>query len=156
MSSAWAGQPPPESPPALVDLPDLPHAWSTPLLWVFDTIRVLMVVASLYLVYLLAFAALRAIAYQRALTASFLLAVLLSVWTQVERIGRPLSWRAPLVLLMLALGIYGALRYMTGGYRLRDFTVSSFFLPPPPRAPQPPDVSGRLRKPRPPPPQGRN
>ena len=76
-------------PPPLVDLPDLPHAWSTPYLALWDTLRVAVVVVSLYLVYLLAYNAFTVRrTEQRMVSSAFALAVMLSVWTQVERIAK--------------------------------------------------------------------
>lgn len=134
----------------LIDLPDLPHAWSTPYLWLFDTLRVIAIVVSLYLVYLLAFSAARSrSAPQRVLTIALNIAVLLSIWTQVERIGRPVSWRLPFVLFMAVAGVWAALQYMTAGRPWRDFTLRSFLTPPTPRRPtmDPAELARRLRQP---------
>ena len=139
---------PQPEPPPLIDLPDLPHAWSSPYLAAFDTLRVLVALGSLYLLYLLAFAAfVSKYPPQRALSGAFALAVLVDLWTQVERIGRPVSWRFPVVTAMVVLGVWGALRYMTAGHRLRDIRLSSLFIPPPPPPPaEPPDMARRLRR----------
>jgi len=125
-------------PPPLVDLPDLPHAWSTPYLALWDTLRVAVVVVSLYLVYLLAYNAFTVRrTEQRMVSSAFALAVMLSVWTQVERIGRPLSWRFPVVAVMAVMGVWGALRYMSDGRRIRELTLTRLLRPPPPPPPPP-------------------
>lgn len=131
----------------MIDVPDLPQAWTAPYLALVDTVRVLIVVECLYLVYLLAYYAFVARSWQqRATGVAFMLAVVLSVWTQIERIGRPLSWRLPVAAVMATLGVWGALRFMSGGHRLRDLTFSSLFRPPvvPPQIP--PDMERRLRR----------
>lgn len=142
--------PPPRG--QLVDLPDLPHAWSTPYLLAFDSLRTLTVVVSLYLVYLLAFTAARSRSRpQRLLVIALDVAVLLSVWSQVERIGRPVSWRLPFVMFMAAAGVWSALQYMTDGRPWREFTLRSFLTPPTPQPPvmDPDELRRRLRRPAP-------
>jgi hypothetical protein len=139
------------------ELPDLPHAWSSPVFWVIDTARVVIVLASLYLLYLIAYSVfLNRDRGSRALVISYGCAVMASLWTQFERIGRPLSWRLPFVAVMAFAGIYGVLRYMTGGgHRLRDLTFRSYFIPPPPSTlydQEPSDLNRRLRRRTPPPP----
>lgn len=129
-----------------VDFPDLVDAWSTPYLKVFDTLRAGIAVLTLYLIYLGAFSiALSRNPMQRAITGSYLMALILSTWTQIERIGRPLSFRIIPAVLMVGLGLYGLVRYLSGGHRLRHLTWRAWFIPPPPHTPPPPDMSQRLR-----------
>jgi hypothetical protein len=106
-----------------------------------------MVLGSLYLLYMLAYSVfLSRTPAQRALTASFLLSVMLTTWTQFERIGRPVSWRFPIAAAMLACGLWGIVRYTSGGQPLRRITWRSWFIPPPNPFPnEPPDLARRLR-----------